>query len=617
MKTPKATVLTQILFATLIPMLVVFVLVLLNMNQVLSNFGANAAREKSNHIADMVSRQMRTVFDTFSAQVDMLSRNVGVVCEDSEAARTMTKRFASILIEANSDISCVWFAFEPGSFFPGRRFKNSFVRRDGIIAEFLEDLADSDLDNPERSPWYSIPLASGTPYFEGVDYYNYGQGLEYSGTITYPVFAGGRTVGCVGLDVHYNQIFRFLRDPDHNYGGLIILIAEDGEVLFSNIPDTVSGNLLDRLSERRVVEQVRESLGSQKALRFTGLSPFSGEDVLVNLMPLELPHSSRRLSLLTEISSRKLVAEADRMKYGLLLTSLIGVGLLTAAVCLVTRNIVKPIRRIVGQAGEIAAGNHESYEPVFDHSKTSENEIYILEQSIHAILDQLKEKYQLELNAVQARAEREKMAASAEAKMQFFASMSHEIRTPMNAVLGLSQILMDQQLTEEQEKHVRDIKTSAESLLRVINDILDLSRMEIDGLELVRAGFDLHGMLDSMVSIFTMLTRQKGLVFTFSLAPDVPRYIVADQYRYRQILTNILGNAVKFTAKECVRLEAKADPECIVFDIVDSGPGIPEKDRECLFQPFRQVKQEHRTHGSGLGLSISLGLAKAMGGEYR
>ena len=616
MKTPKSTLLTQILFATLIPMLVVFVLVLINITQAVSALGANAAREKSTYMADIVSRQMQTVFDTFAVQVNMLGKSLEIVCGESHAARETAKRLASALIESNPDVYCVWFVFEPGSFLPENRFKGSFLRRGGAVVEFLDDLSEADLDNPEQSPWYTIPLESGRPYFEGVDYYDYGKGFEYSGTITYPVFVDDKVVGCVGLDVHYEQIFGFLREPEHSNGSLINLVAENGEIIYSNAgaADMIHTNLLERLAGKGEVAHVRSGLEVHEAKQYAGQSLLSDQEVLANLVPIALPHSSRRLSLLMETSSRELVAESTRAKYILLLTSVVGVALLAAAVYLVTRNIVKPMRQIVDRAEEIAAGNHESYKPIFDHTQESGNEVYILEQSIRAILGQLKEKYQFELAAMQARTERENIAAAAEAKMQFFASMSHEIRTPMNAVLGLSQILMDQPLTEEQKRHVGDIKVSAESLLRVINDVLDLSRMEIGKLELVRECFDLHALIDSLVSIFTVLSRQKGLTFELSLAPDVPQHIIGDQHRCRQILTNILGNAVKFTREGMVRLVVKADPECMIFDIADSGPGVCEEEREHLFQPYKQLKSEHKAHGSGLGLSISIGLAKAMGG---
>ena len=213
--------------------------------------------------------------------------------------------------------------------------------------------------------------------------------------------------------------------------------------------------------------------------------------------------------------------------------------------------------------------------------------------------------------------------AASDAKSQFLANMSHELRTPLNAILGYAQLLDREQLSERQRSAVSTIHQSGSHLLTLITDILDLSKIEAGKLDLVEAPFDLHACIAHVGNMIRLRTQEKGLTFAIDLSEDLPRQVVGDAKRIRQILLNLLGNAVKFTTTGAVQLDVSVaaweDGNVrLRFEVSDTGTGIAEGQIERLFEPFEQAGTAiDRSGGTGLGLSITRQLVRAMGGDVR
>ncbi len=207
-------------------------------------------------------------------------------------------------------------------------------------------------------------------------------------------------------------------------------------------------------------------------------------------------------------------------------------------------------------------------------------------------------------------------------KSEFLANMSHEIRTPMNAIIGMSALALDTPDAEEQKEYLLDVMSSAESLLALLNDILDLSKIEAGRMEMDPVAASIPKVLEEAVRFLQPAATQKGLALVLGKSPDIPEPLLADPLRLRQVLLNLLGNAIKFTQKGSITVEARLDSEeensvRLRFWVQDTGPGIPADKQKLIFEAFSQADGSiTRKHGgTGLGLTISSKLVKMMDGR--
>ncbi|MEZ4636856.1 MAG: cache domain-containing protein [Caldilineaceae bacterium] len=309
--------------------------------------------------------------------------------------------------------------------------------------------------------------------------------------------------------------------------------------------------------------------------------------------------------LISFIPERSLMREANRIRNFASLTVTIFLVFVLWLALTMTRDIAQPINRITEHFKQIQQG-HTDWGMRLPEERT--DEIGELNRWFNNFLDSLIAKRQAEEALMRAK---EQAEAASRAKGLFLANMSHEIRTPMNGIIGMTELALDTELTNQQRDFLGTIKTSAHSLLTLINDILDLSKIESGKLELIEESFHLREMIGLLMKSLALGAYAKNVEILFFIDPDVPDALIGDSGRLRQILINLMGNALKFTESGEVVLRVRKETTAarcqrLHFSVTDTGIGIAPEKQDVIFEMFSQadVSTTRRYGGSGLGLTI-------------
>jgi len=344
-----------------------------------------------------------------------------------------------------------------------------------------------------------------------------------------------------------------------------------------------------------------------------------------------LAHYSQLTRYLGELADISIRAAKDKQRRTetlvtrsvnlLLLAVLASLGAGLAVTWVIGRAISAPLTEITGVMSRLAQGAYDIRVPAMERR----DEVGAMAQAVEVFRQASLRLHEHEVELAQMvehlAVARDESAEASRAKSDFLASMSHELRTPLNAILGYAQILQwDESLKDKQAKGLKTIEQAGQHLLALIDEILDLAKIEAGHIELTATPVELASFLQAIAAIIRVRVEQKGVAFVDDV-DGVPDAVMADERRLRQVLLNLLGNAAKFTDRGEVRLTVRQLREdggrvTLRFEVRDSGIGIAESDLKALFQPFQQVgDRQRRRGGTGLGLAISRQLVRHMGGD--
>jgi signal transduction histidine kinase/CheY-like chemotaxis protein len=529
----------------------------------------------------------------------------------------------------------------------------------GNITKVIETYPDY---KPTEEAWYTEGIKANKQVWTSV--YNWDDSPEIlAATINSPIYdRNNRKVGAIGVDLMLSKISKFLSEIKVSPGSKIFIIERDGSLIASSSseqPFTMVNGVAQRLKVSNSTEPaiantaqyLQNKFGDFKQIQqnqrldfdldgkrqFLKVTPWQDRYGLDWLVVVVVPENDFMAKIDANRQTTELLCLAT-----LIVTT--GLGLLTS------NWIARPIDRITKASVAIANGNlnqqvkikgikelktlAESFnfmaQQLQDSFASRDRVNHELENRVQQRTGQLKKAVQAAMRAASQSAADKKAAENANrAKSEFLANMSHELRTPLNAILGFTQILeRDRDLTVSQKENLGIINKSGEHLLALINDVLDMSKIEAGRLTIAECDFDLDSLLQLLHDMFQLRAKAKNLHFAIERDPCLPRYLKTDEKKLRQVLINLLANAIKFTEQGTVTLRVNSEAGNfndrtetnrkikLTFAIKDTGSGIAEDELALLFKPFSQTKTGRASQqGTGLGLAISDRFARLLGGE--
>lgn len=490
---------------------------------------------------------------------------------------------------------------------------------------------------PLTEAWYTQTAKTGKPNWSEV--YGWDNAPNpLAICVNHPIYNDKhKLIGVISVDLLLSKISDFLRNLKISPSGKIFIVERNGLLIASSSPEkpfTIVKGKAQRLntlnSNDPLIQATARYLqqnGNLKEIKDNRQLDFTleGERQFVHVKPW---HDNLGLDWLVIV----VVPETDFMGQINVNTQitvmLCLVALLTATLLglLTSRWITQPIHRLSVASQAIANGDLNQNIEV-----KGVNELGVLSRSFNKMALQLRESFEQLENRVEQRTtelnEAKKAAeASNRTKSEFLANMSHELRTPLNAILGFTQIMNhDSSLTPEQQENLGIINRSGEHLLSLINDVLDMSKIEAGRVTINENNFDLYRLLDTIEEMFQLKAEFQGLQLIFERTSGVPQYVRSDESKLHQILINLLSNAIKFTQEGGVILRVSVvngqltnEPPTIHFEVEDTGPGIAPDELDSLFEAFVQTETGRKSQqGTGLGLPISRKFVQLMGGDIK
>ncbi len=505
--------------------------------------------------------------------------------------------------------------------------------------------------NYKTEAWYTQTLKAGKPIWSQVYTWNDTKTGKYlSISANRPIYdKNHQSIGVIGVDLLLSKISNFLRDLKVSPSGKVFIVERNGLMIANSSLEKSSAILNDKAQRLNVLNSSDSLIQSTAQYLQQNFSNFKnikesleldfklkGERQFVHVEPW---HDKLGLDWLVVVvvPESDFMAQINANTHTTIILSLVALLVATVLGMITSRWIIQPIHRLNRASGAIAKGDLEQQVEI-----KGVKELGVLSHSFNQMALQLKESFEQLENRVEQRtaelgAAKQAAETANQAKSEFLANMSHELRTPLNAILGFTQLMnRDSSLKKEQQENLGIINRSGEHLLSLINDVLEMSKIEAGRILANENDFDLYSMLDTIEEMLQLKAESQGLQLLFERSPEVPQYVRTDERKLRQVLINLLGNAIKFTQEGGVTLRVgvgkRQETDCLLtgtsmavrcplpllFEVEDTGSGIAPDEMESLFEPFVQTETGRKSQqGTGLGLPISRKFVQLMGGDIK
>lgn len=487
---------------------------------------------------------------------------------------------------------------------------------------FIKDYGKFD---PRTRDWYIKAKEEGKPVFS--DLYKHFIKDDLALSAAYPIYnRDGKFQGVMGTHITISKLNESLKKiGDNNLTTTYIVEKSSGYLVANSLNKPNFKTISDGKIERTLVENIENKSISEAYKNYKNTSSLSFisevDEEKYHIKIVEYEKEGLDWLIITSIPE-SIFTKDIKNNINISITLII-IALIIAIIIHIesTEFILKPINHLIEVSDKFSKGDLSKRAKIFRNNEIGglSKAFNSMAEELNSLINNLEEK--VKDRTTQFILEKERAEEANMAKSQFLANMSHEIRTPMNGIVGFISLLEKTKLDSTQKDYLEIIKTSSDTLVGVINDILDISKIEAGRMEIENISFDIRSIFESTVFLYDAKAREKGIELNMLISSAIPNFVIGDPTKLRQVISNLVSNAVKFTQDGEIFIEVSLIKETdinveILFKIRDSGIGIKEEEINKLFKPFSQADSSstRKYGGTGLGLAICKRLVEMTGG---